>query len=88
MKTSIYYLNDEQTYMNIRVMDSNYDPANAKGDRFVILKPAEGQLFELDIPEDHVIYVKKWKTMVLISSMSRDVALTPKDVVLPPRVSS
>ena len=71
----IYYMNDENKDMLVRVMDSRYDPATATGDIYVKLKPSEGYLFDLHLPEGQVPWVKKWENMVLISGI--DVAALP-----------
>jgi hypothetical protein len=67
MRTQIFYLNDERKNISVRIMDRNYDAATSTGDSYMVLKPAEGRMFELDIPDDCSIYVKKWEELVLIS---------------------
>jgi hypothetical protein len=67
VKTSIFYLNDEPQDVSIKVLDNRFDPVTCTGDVLTVLKSTEGRVFELDIPDDSIIYVKKWKTMALIS---------------------
>jgi len=69
MISKIFYINDEQKNVTVRVLDSRYDPTLASGDEYVILEPAEGRIFEVHHPERHILYVKKWPGMVLISSI-------------------
>lgn len=68
--TKMFYLNDEGYDILVRVMDSRYDPITCSGDVHVTLKPCEGRLFELQIPEGHILYVKKWLHMVLLSHVA------------------
>ena len=63
----IFYLNDERGDMTVRIMDKKYDGVTCTGDTYVTLGPAEGRLFELLIPEDCCLYVKKWWNLVMIS---------------------
>jgi hypothetical protein len=37
--------------------------------QLAVLKPAQGNYFELELKEGQVPYIKVWKNMVLISSM-------------------
>lgn len=67
MKAKIFYLNDEPHPITVRMQDSYYDPATAKGDVFDTLQAAEGKLYELDIPESSTLWVKKWQRVVMIS---------------------
>lgn len=64
----LYYLNDEPNPISVRVMDSRYDPATATGDIFTVLQKAEGKEFEVLMPDNHVLWIKKWKGMVMLSS--------------------
>jgi hypothetical protein len=72
----IYYVNDEQRDMRVRVMDNMYSPFLGTGDTYVTLQSAEGRLFELEVPAGHIPYVKKWKDLVMISHI--DPAAVPR----------
>lgn len=63
----IYYLNDEKKPITVRVLDSKYDAMNATGDTYTVLQSCEGRMFDLELPEGTVPYIKKWPTMVMIS---------------------
>jgi len=66
----VYYLNDEQKEMTVRVLDLTYDHTYTKSDNretYHKLKPAEGKLFEVVIPEGSCLWVKKWPGMVMLS---------------------
>lgn len=67
----IYYLNDEQREMRVRILDASYDPVTCTGDTYVTLQPCEGRLFHVMLPADSVIYVKKWPNLVMISYIDR-----------------
>lgn len=68
MKTvTIAYLNDEKKKVSVRVMDLRYDPLTATGDFWAVLDIAEYKEFELQIPDDSIVYVKKWESQVLLS---------------------
>ena len=66
-------MNDEQRPVTVRILDSRYDPATATGDKYVVLQAAEGQLFDLQLHEGHVPYIKKWPNMVMISGVDPSV---------------
>jgi hypothetical protein len=61
------YMNDEQKEMRVRILDLRYDPTTATGDIFVTLKSCEYREFEVHIPDNAILYVKKWPYMVMIS---------------------
>lgn len=63
----VYYLNDEPHEITVRILDTRFDPYTGKGDIYVNLQPAEGRLFEVYLPEDSVLWVKKWVRAVMIS---------------------
>lgn len=63
----VYYMNDEQKEMRVRVLDSRYDPSNATGDFFYTLKSCESKEFEVHMPDDAILYLKKWPYMVMLS---------------------
>lgn len=65
----LYYLNDEQKEMIVRVLDLRYDHFNGRGpaDEFTTLKSCEGREFEVHMPDNAILYVKKWKSMVMLS---------------------
>jgi RNA polymerase subunit RPABC4/transcription elongation factor Spt4 len=63
----MFYLNDEQKDIRVRIMDTRYDPATGTGDLFFTLRPAEGRVFDVQCPDCHSLYVKKWKDLVMIS---------------------
>ena len=83
MVKNIYYMNDEQRPMRVRILDDRYDPVNATGDVFVTLQPCEAQMFEVHAPYGHVLYVKKWKDLVMISHIDPSV-LSQSEQLLPP----
>jgi len=55
--------------MTVRVMDDRYDPSTGVGDVFVTLQPCEGRFFEVHLPATQILYVKKWKNMVMLSGI-------------------
>jgi len=63
----VYYMNDERQPITVRVMDARYDPTTGKGDSFTVLQPAEAREFEVVLPPNSVLWVKKWPTMVMLS---------------------
>jgi hypothetical protein len=71
----IYYMNDEPNPIQVRIMDARYDPCEGKGDFYFTLNKAEGQTFEVLIPEGHTLYIKKWKGLVMLSTVSLSVAV-------------
>lgn len=67
MRAKIYYLNDESKRVVVKVMDSSFDHVTGKGELMYALQAGEGRTFELDIPEESILFVKKWNDMVMIS---------------------
>ena len=63
----LFYLNDEPNEISVKIMDTRYNPSTGDGDYFFRLKPAEGQLFEVLLPDNSIPYIKKWKGIVMIS---------------------
>lgn len=63
----MFYLNDEQRPMRVRILDERYDPATATGDIYLILQAGESRVIQVVAPANHVLYVKKWKDLVMIS---------------------
>lgn len=63
----LHYMNDERQPIVVRVMDARYDPSTGKGDLFVTLQPAEAREFEVVLPPNSILWVKKWPTMVMLS---------------------
>ena len=70
MISKIFYMNDEPKDMVVRILDEKYDPVTCQGDTYVTLQPCESRVFEVHMPADHILYVKRWDYMVLISSIS------------------
>ena len=62
-------MNDEQKDMTIRILDDRYDGTVGTGDVYAYLKPSEGKVFEVHAPAGHMLYVKKWLNLVMISSI-------------------
>jgi RNA polymerase subunit RPABC4/transcription elongation factor Spt4 len=73
MISKIFYMNDEQKHVVVRVLDLRYDASIGKGDLYVTLQSCEAQVFEVHLPVDHILYVKKWSGMVLISHVDPSV---------------
>jgi hypothetical protein len=71
MKVS--YLNDEQRPITLRILDANYDGATGTGDTYMTLQSCEMKVFEVNIPEDCILFVKKWPNMVMFSYTSASV---------------
>ena len=68
----LYYLNDEEKDMTVRVLDSRYDRMSCDPVcEYATLKPAEGREFEIHMPDDAIVWVKKWKDLVLLSYQER-----------------
>ena len=82
MNAKIFYMNDETKHVTVKVMDKSFDHVTGHGDTLTMLRPAEGRMFELDIPENSVIYVKKWAEMVLISYAFFPVHVQPAEDLL------
>jgi len=61
------WMNDERQDLVVRIMDTRYDHWNATGDIFVTLSPCEYREFEVHIPDNAFLYVKKWPKMVMLS---------------------
>jgi hypothetical protein len=61
------YMNDEQRKVGIRILDLHYDYATATGDTYTFLDSCEFRVFELQIPDDAIVYVKRWPSGLLIS---------------------
>lgn len=66
----IYYFNDEQKPVVVRVLDGKYDATNATGDTYTTLQSCEGAFFDISLPEGTVPYIKKWPNMVMISYLT------------------
>lgn len=73
MIKKLYYMNDEQRNMTVRILDDRYDGATGTGDVYLNLQPAEARLLEIHAPAGHVLYVKKWRDMVMISHIDPSV---------------
>jgi hypothetical protein len=67
MINEICYFNDENRTITVRVMDQRYDPVHATGDIYVTLEPCEMRVFEVHMPSHHILFVKKWEKMLMIS---------------------
>jgi hypothetical protein len=68
----VYYMNDEQKEITLRILDANYD--HTGGDNsltFHKMKPCEGRLFDVAIPEGGCLWVKKWPGMVMLSYLDQ-----------------
>jgi hypothetical protein len=63
----LYYLNDEQKPITVRIMDSRYDPTTGLGDIYTTLKSCEGRTFEILLEEGQTLYIKKWPGIVMFS---------------------
>lgn len=63
----IYYLNDEQKEMTVKILDATYDPAMGTGITYYTLQSCEGRVFDVVVPANSSLYVKKWVSMVMIS---------------------
>jgi hypothetical protein len=61
------YMNDEQQPITVRVMDARYDASNCTGDIYTTLQACEHKEFEVHMPDDAILYIKKWKTLVMLS---------------------
>jgi hypothetical protein len=62
------YLNDERKDITLRVLDLRFD--HTGGDNswsYVILKSCEYREFELHVPDEAILFVKKWPSMVMLS---------------------
>ncbi len=65
----LYYFNDERNPVRVRIMDSRFDPVTFTGDFYFDLGPAQGCTYEVFVPEDAILYVKKWPGLVMLSTM-------------------
>lgn len=73
MISKICYMNDEKKDVVVRVLDTRYDPIMFTGDTYTTLKACEVQTFEVHMPDDGILYLKKWAGMVLISYIAPSV---------------
>lgn len=71
MKQQIYYLNDRTKDAYVYIGSLSPDP--------IILSPAEGRFFEIDVPEDHYLFIKVWETGVVLLSTGEKSAL-PQEI--------
>ena len=69
----VYYLNDEQKPITLRILDANYDDVNATGDTYLTLQSCQGVELDIELPPDSILYIKKWPNMVMISYTSPSV---------------
>ncbi len=72
----VYYYNDEQKEITVRIMDLTYDHTFTKNDNsntYHRLQSCEGRVFDLSIPEGSALYVKKWPGMVMLSYLEQSV---------------
>ena len=77
----VYYLNDEQKEITLRILDATYDHTYTKSDNsntYHRLRPAEGRVFEVILPEGTSLWIKKWPGMVMLSYVD-DSALAQLD---------
>jgi len=58
--TAVFYFNDEPHSIRVRIFGTD-------GDHFTTLGPAEGRFFEVESPDESILWVKKWPTMLMIS---------------------
>lgn len=65
----VYYFNDEQKPITVRIFDATYDPTFQTDNQrhYHKLEPAEGKMFDVELPEGTVPFIKKWVNMVMIS---------------------
>lgn len=78
----VFYMNDEQKPITVRIQDARFDPATFTGDIFTTLKSCEAKVFDVQIPEGCVLYMKKWPTTLMISYID-STGLTQFDQVPP-----
>lgn len=72
----VYYMNDEQKDITVRIMDLTYDDTFTKSNNlntYHRLKATEGRVFDLQVPEGSALYVKKWKDVVMLSYLEESV---------------
>jgi hypothetical protein len=62
MKLEIYYFNDTMENQSVCV--------NTLHTIVTVLKPAQGDYFELELKEGQVPWIKVWKNMVLIGGIT------------------
>jgi hypothetical protein len=82
MIAKIFYLNDESKRITVKIMDRSFDHVTGKGELLFSLQPAEGKTFELDIPDDAILFVKKWHEMAMISYVYFPVHVRPDEDLL------
>lgn len=67
----IYYMNDEQNPITVKLIHSLFfnpnDPYKEPKIEFFKLAPQEAKVFKIEVPENSIPYVKKWKDMVLLT---------------------
>lgn len=67
----IYYMNDEQKPITVQVNHYFFfnpnDPYKEPKVEYFKLDPAEAKVFKIEVPENSIPYVKKWKDVVLLT---------------------
>jgi hypothetical protein len=64
----VYYMNDEQKDITVRIIDLTFSHTGGDNSHLYIrLQSCESRVFDLQVPEGAVLYVKKWKDAVLLS---------------------
>jgi len=64
----VYYFNDERKDVVVRVLDATYDESvGPKDSDYTDLKACQGTLFDVQLPDNSVLHIKKWPHMVMLS---------------------
>ena len=67
MISKFCYYNDEQKPIRVRILDQRYDAATATGDIYATVETCELRVFDVHMPEGHILYMKRWPNMLMIS---------------------
>lgn len=77
----LFYLNDEQKEISVRVQDMTWDYTyatdNAKN--FHRLKAGEGREFDVQMPAGATLWLKKWPGILMISYVEQLAPVQPDE---------
>ena len=84
----VCYMNDEQKDITVRIIDNNYDLNGGDNSHtYHRLKSCETKVFDVDVPEPCILFIKKWKELVMITYIDPS-ALAQLQLIPPPTDAS
>lgn len=72
METKVLLFNDRSVAVRLRVIDEKYDPADPMPSYVGWLKPGEAKVLTVYVPDDHILYIKDWNDIKMVSTMPKD----------------